>query len=39
LKELPPFNGPDAQKTGWTKDGVCSYFDAVELLDHHVSLK
>jgi hypothetical protein len=38
LKELPKFDGLDVQNTGW-KDGVCYYFDAVELLDHYVFLK
>ena len=38
LKELPKFNGLDVQKTGWL-NGKCYYFDAIELLDHHVSLK
>jgi len=38
LKELPKFEGVEVHKTGWL-DKVCYYFDAVELLDHHVSLK
>jgi hypothetical protein len=38
LGDLPKFDGLDVHKTGW-KDGTCYYFDAVELLDHHVSLK
>ena len=38
LGELPKFNGLDVQKTGWL-NSICYYFDAVELLDHHVSLK
>lgn len=38
LNDLPRFDGLDVHKAGW-KDGVCYYFDAVELLDHHVSLK
>lgn len=38
LRELPEFSGDEARKTGW-QDGVCQYFDAIELLDHHVSLK
>lgn len=38
LGDLPEFDGLEVHKTGW-KDGVCYYFDAVELLDHHVSLK
>lgn len=38
LGDLPKVDGLEVHKTGW-KDGVCYYFDAVELLDHHVSLK
>lgn len=38
LHDLPGFNGLNVQKTGWL-DGKCYYFDAVELLDHHVALK
>ncbi|MBI3175251.1 MAG: hypothetical protein HYZ25_16110 [Chloroflexi bacterium] len=38
LGDLPKFDGLLVHETGW-KDGVCYYFDAVELLDHHVSLK
>lgn len=38
LGDLPKFDGLVVHETGW-KDGVCYYFDAVELLDHHVSLK
>lgn len=38
LPLLPEIAGENAQKTGW-QAGTCYYFDAVELLDHHVSLK
>lgn len=38
LHELPKFDGMNVHETGWLND-VCYYFDAVELLDHHVSLK
>lgn len=39
LKEkLPDIPGVDARETGW-ENGVCYYFDAIELLDHHVSLE
>lgn len=38
LHDLPGFEGLNVQKTGWL-DGTCYYFDAVELLDHHVALK
>jgi hypothetical protein len=38
LNELPKFNGLNVQRDGWLNK-VCYYFDAVELLDHHVSLK
>jgi hypothetical protein len=37
LKELPKFAGINVHTNGW-QDGVCYYFDAVELLDHHVAL-
>jgi hypothetical protein len=38
LRQLPEIAGPTASQTGW--DGkVCYYFDAIELLDHHVALK
>ena len=37
LKELPGFEGLDVQQSGWLGD-TCYYFEAVELLDHHVSL-
>ena len=38
LRELPPVGNESASKTGWVDD-TCYYFDAIELLDHHVSLK
>jgi len=38
LKELPKFAGLNVRINGWL-DGVCYYFDAIELLDHHVALK
>ena len=38
LHELPKFDGMNVHENGWLED-VCYYFDAVELLDHHVSLK
>jgi hypothetical protein len=38
LKELPDITGPDAREAGWT-DSTCWYFDAVELLDHHIPLE
>ena len=38
LKELPDIAGPAAREAGWT-DSTCWYFDAVELLDHHIPFK
>jgi len=38
LRELPEFAGDEARKTGW-QGNICQYFDAIEMLDHHVSLK
>lgn len=38
LRKLPKFDGLNVNQTGWLGD-VCYYFDAIELLDHHVSLK
>lgn len=38
LNELPKFAGLNVRANGWL-DGVCYYFDAIELLDHHVALK
>jgi len=38
LEKLPGFEGLDVQEKGWLGD-QCYYFDPVELLDHHVSLK
>jgi hypothetical protein len=38
LNLLPEIAGEEVRKTGWL-DGKCYYFDAIELLDHHVSLK
>jgi len=38
LKELPKFAGLNVHINGW-QDKVCYYFDAVELLDHHIALK
>jgi hypothetical protein len=38
LEKLPGFEGLDVQETGWL-NGKCYYFDAIELLDHHVTLK
>ncbi len=38
LHELPEIAGEAARQTGWL-NGVCQYFDAIELLDHRVSLK
>ena len=35
--KLPLPVDEEAQKTGWS-GGRCAYFDAVELLDHHISL-
>ena len=39
-KKLPEINGmgEEIRTTGW-QDGVCYYFDAIELLDHYVSLE
>jgi hypothetical protein len=36
--KLPEIAGEMAQKTGWAGD-TCYYFDAIELLDHYVSLE
>ena len=36
-KKLPEIKGVDVRETGW-QDGVCYYFDAIELLDHYVAL-
>lgn len=36
--KLPDIAAEEAQKTGWA-DGKCYYFDAIELLDHYVSLE
>lgn len=36
--KLPEIVGELAQKTGW-KENTCYYFDAIELLDHYVSLE
>jgi hypothetical protein len=38
LKELPEFAGLNVHLNGWL-DGICYYFDAIELLDHHIALK
>lgn len=38
LRELPEFAGAESRKNGW-QSGVCQYFDAIELLDHHKTLK
>lgn len=37
LKELPQFTGLNVHTNGWQGE-VCYYFDAVELLDHHIAL-
>ena len=38
-EKLPAIHGmEDIQETGW-QNGVCYYFDAIELLDHYVSLE
>lgn len=36
--KLPKINGLSIEETGW-HDNRCYYFDAIELLDHHVSLE
>jgi hypothetical protein len=38
LGKLPEHVNEEAQTTGWSGDR-CTYFDAVELLDHHISIK
>jgi hypothetical protein len=38
LNELPKFAGLNVRINGWL-GRVCYYFDAIELLDHHVALK
>jgi len=38
LRDLPEIAGDEARRTGW-KDGICQYFDAIELLEHYVALK
>jgi len=37
-KKLPEIPGVDVRESGW-QEGVCYYFDAIELLDHYVALE
>jgi hypothetical protein len=40
LRQLPDIAGSTVSQSGWDEiENVCYYFDAIELLDHHISLK